>query len=80
MKSQSRTHPRVRHAACNAIGQMSSDFAPTLQKKCHEWVVPALMNAMMDSSCARVSAHAAAALINFCEDCPKQVSARDAML
>ncbi|EYC37804.1 hypothetical protein Y032_0765g2159 [Ancylostoma ceylanicum] len=66
-------HPRVRHAACNAIGQMSSDFAPTLQKKCHEWVVPALMNAMMDSSCARVSAHAAAALINFCEDCPKQI-------
>ncbi|KJH43174.1 HEAT repeat protein, partial [Dictyocaulus viviparus] len=30
-------HPRVRYAACNAIGQMSSDFAPTLQKKCHEW-------------------------------------------
>ncbi|VDK48515.1 unnamed protein product, partial [Cylicostephanus goldi] len=84
-------HPRVRYAACNAIGQMSSDFAPTLQKKCHEMVsfrykcvlifppvfdsdvVPALMNTMMDASCDRVSAHAAAALINFCEDCPKQI-------
>ncbi|VDP04123.1 unnamed protein product [Heligmosomoides polygyrus] len=78
-------HPRVRYAACNAIGQMSSDFAPTLQKKCHEyvmqglldsitaWVVPALMSTLLDSSCDRVSAHAAAALINFCEDCPKQI-------
>ncbi|KHJ95673.1 HEAT repeat protein [Oesophagostomum dentatum] len=66
-------HPRIRYAACNAIGQMSSDFAPTLQKKCHEMIVPALMNTMLDGSCARVSAHAAAALINFCEDCPKQI-------
>ncbi|PIO72356.1 HEAT repeat protein, partial [Teladorsagia circumcincta] len=66
-------HPRVRYAACNAIGQMSSDFAPTLQKKCHEWVVPALMNTLLDNTCDRVSAHAAAALINFCEDCPKQI-------
>ncbi|VDO65085.1 unnamed protein product [Haemonchus placei] len=66
-------HPRVRYAACNAIGQMSSDFAPALQKKCHEWVVPALMNTLLDNTCDRVSAHAAAALINFCEDCPKQI-------
>ncbi|WKY14632.1 hypothetical protein Q1695_000287 [Nippostrongylus brasiliensis] len=66
-------HPRVRYAACNAIGQMSSDFAPTLQKKCHEWVVPALMNTLLDATYDRVSAHAAAALINFCEDCPKQI-------
>uniref|UniRef100_A0A0K0D7F0 TOG domain-containing protein n=1 Tax=Angiostrongylus cantonensis TaxID=6313 RepID=A0A0K0D7F0_ANGCA len=66
-------HPRVRYAACNALGQMSSDFAPTLQKRCHELVVPALMTTILDVSCDRVSAHAAAALINFCEDCPKQI-------
>ncbi|VDM53893.1 unnamed protein product [Angiostrongylus costaricensis] len=76
-------HPRVRYAACNALGQMSSDFAPALQKRCHElvWlllvliyrVVPALMATILDVSCDRVSAHAAAALINFCEDCPKQI-------
>ncbi|KJH49786.1 HEAT repeat protein, partial [Dictyocaulus viviparus] len=36
-------------------------------------VVPALMATVLDSSCDRVSAHAAAALINFCEDCPKQI-------
>ncbi|KAJ1361139.1 hypothetical protein KIN20_020327 [Parelaphostrongylus tenuis] len=66
-------HPRVRYAACNALGQMSSDFAPTLQKRCHELVVPALLATILDGSCDRVSAHAAAALINFCEDCPKQI-------
>lgn len=33
-------HPRVRYAACNAIGQMCTDFEPTIQKKCHEKIVP----------------------------------------
>jgi len=31
-------HPRVRYAACNAIGQMSTDFAPTFEKKFHSQV------------------------------------------
>lgn len=26
-------HPRVRYAACNCIGQMATDFAPSFQKK-----------------------------------------------
>ena len=26
-------HSRVRYAACNALGQMASDFAPLFQKK-----------------------------------------------
>lgn len=29
-------HPRVRYAACNAVGQMATDFAPGFQKKFHE--------------------------------------------
>ena len=29
-------HPRVRYAACNALGQLANDFAPTLQTKYHE--------------------------------------------
>ena len=33
-------HPRVRYAVCNAIGQMCTDFAPTIQKKCPERIVP----------------------------------------
>ncbi|KAE9552189.1 hypothetical protein FO519_004604 [Halicephalobus sp. NKZ332] len=66
-------HPRVRYAACNAIGQMSSDFAPTLQKKCHEKVVPALLEHAVELSTPRVAAHALAATVNFAEDCPKNI-------
>uniref|UniRef100_A0A1I7YJ02 Importin-5 n=1 Tax=Steinernema glaseri TaxID=37863 RepID=A0A1I7YJ02_9BILA len=67
------SHPRVRYAACNAIGQMSTDFAPTLQKLCHAKVVPALLQTLNDLTSPRVSAHAGAALVNFSEDCPKNV-------
>lgn len=35
-------HPRVRYAACNAIGQMATDFAPTFQKKFHDKVTSRL--------------------------------------
>lgn len=66
-------HPRVRYAACNALGQMSTDFAPTLQKKCHAKVVNGLCALLVDLNYPRVSAHAGAALVNFSEDCPKSV-------
>uniref|UniRef100_A0A8C2X7F7 Karyopherin (importin) beta 3 n=1 Tax=Cyclopterus lumpus TaxID=8103 RepID=A0A8C2X7F7_CYCLU len=66
-------HPRVRYAACNAIGQMATDFAPTFQKKFHDKVISALLQTMEDQSNPRVQAHAAAALINFTEDCPKSL-------
>ncbi|NWR59070.1 IPO5 protein, partial [Bucorvus abyssinicus] len=95
-------HPRVRYAACNAIGQMATDFAPGFQKKFHEkasskiiiikvlnlcpfqklfllkintffQVIAALLQTMEDQGNQRVQAHAAAALINFTEDCPKSL-------
>ncbi|XP_070711530.1 importin-5 [Pempheris klunzingeri] len=66
-------HPRVRYAACNAIGQMATDFAPTFQKKFHDKVISSLLQTMEDQSNPRVQAHAAAALINFTEDCPKSL-------
>uniref|UniRef100_A0A670KJC7 Importin 5 n=1 Tax=Podarcis muralis TaxID=64176 RepID=A0A670KJC7_PODMU len=66
-------HPRVRYAACNAIGQMATDFAPGFQKKFHEKVIAALLQTMEDQGNQRVQAHAAAALINFTEDCPKSL-------
>ncbi|VDN92315.1 unnamed protein product [Brugia pahangi] len=69
------SHPRVRYAACNALGQMSSDFSPTLQKKCHEKVVNGLCTLLIDLNCPRVAAHAGAALVNFSEDCPKNIIA-----
>uniref|UniRef100_A0A7S3C1U5 TOG domain-containing protein n=1 Tax=Haptolina ericina TaxID=156174 RepID=A0A7S3C1U5_9EUKA len=64
-------HPRVRWAAINAVGQMSTDFGPELQEQLHETVVVALVVAM-DDPCKRVQAHAAAAVINFCEHCDRE--------
>lgn len=64
-------HPRVRWAAINTIGQMSTDFGPALQAKLHPCVLPALVGAM-DDGCKRVQAHAAAAVINFCEHCERK--------
>uniref|UniRef100_A0A914UJU1 TOG domain-containing protein n=1 Tax=Plectus sambesii TaxID=2011161 RepID=A0A914UJU1_9BILA len=66
-------HPRVRYAACNALGQMSSDFAPTLQKRCHQKVVPALLSLLDKLEHPRVAAHAGAAMVNFSEECPKAI-------
>ncbi|XP_023934112.1 importin-5 [Bicyclus anynana] len=66
-------HPRVRYAACNAVGQMSTDFAPVFEKKFHDKVVPGLLLVLDDTANPRVQAHAAAALVNFSEDCPKPI-------
>lgn len=64
-------HPRVRYAVCNAIGQMSTDFCPFLQKNFHEAVISSLLPLMDDASQPRVQAHAAAAMVNFCEEADK---------
>lgn len=69
-------HPRVRYAACNAIGQMSTDFAPIFEKKFHEHVVPGLLVVLDDVENPRVQAHAGAALVNFSEECPKAILTR----
>lgn len=64
-------HPRVRYAACHALGQMSTDFAPKIQSQFHKIIVPALMHCMDDVENPRVQAHAAAAVVNFAEDAQK---------
>ncbi|RDD39148.1 Importin-5 [Trichoplax sp. H2] len=66
-------HPRVRYAACNAIGQMSTDFAEYFQKKFHDKVLPQLLDLMDDIANPRVQAHACAALYHFCDDCPSHI-------
>lgn len=66
-------HPRVRYAACNAVGQLSTDFAPGFQKKFHARVIPGLLVVLEDTANPRVQAHAAAALVNFSDDCPKNI-------
>ncbi|XP_015439811.1 PREDICTED: importin-5 [Dufourea novaeangliae] len=66
-------HPRVRYAACNAVGQMSTDFAPIFEQKFHDKVIPGLLMVLDDNANPRVQAHAGAALVNFSEDCPKHI-------
>lgn len=67
------SHYRVRYAACNALGQMANDFSPSLQRKFHEKVIPALLLALDDFDTPRVQTHAGAALVNFSEQCPKTI-------
>jgi len=67
-------HPRVRHAACNALGQLATDFSILFQKKFHAKVMPGFLKLLMsDGAHPRVQAHAAAALVNFCEECPRKI-------
>ncbi|KAF2148970.1 ARM repeat-containing protein [Myriangium duriaei CBS 260.36] len=63
-------HSRVRWAACNALGQMSTDFKGTMQNKYHQVVLPNLIP-VLQSQEPRVASHAAAALVNFCEEAEK---------
>jgi importin-5 len=68
-------HPRVRHAACNAIGQMCTDFAPHIQNKFHARILPALISVLDDSSFLRVQTYGAAAMVNFSESAKKEAVA-----
>ena len=47
-------NPRVRWAAINAIGQLSTDLGPNLQINYHHLVLPALAGAMDDFQNPRV--------------------------
>jgi hypothetical protein len=55
------------HAAF--ASQLSTDFGPDLQNALHETVVPSLIAVMDDAANPRVQSHAAAAVINFTENC-----------
>ncbi|KAF8395944.1 hypothetical protein HHK36_019900 [Tetracentron sinense] len=66
-------HPRVRWAAINAIGQLSTDLGPELQVQYHQQVLPALAAAMDDFQNPRVQAHAASAVLNFSENCTPDI-------
>ncbi|KAK1281696.1 hypothetical protein QJS10_CPB22g01251 [Acorus calamus] len=66
-------HARVRWAAINAIGQLSTDLGPDLQMQYHQRVLPALASAMDDFQNPRVQAHAASAVLNFSENCTPEI-------
>lgn len=61
------SHPRVRWAACNAVGQMCTDFSGDIQEK-YTCRVLDILTPVLDAPEARVAAHAAAAFVNFCEN------------
>lgn len=60
-------NPRVRWAAANTAGQMSTDFGPKFQRNFHTEIIPRLAQLLDDTANPKVQSHAAAALVNFCE-------------
>lgn len=69
----SHPHARVQYACCNALGQMSTDFADIIQRTSGDRILPALISKLTSKSVPRVQAHAAAALVNFSEAATKEV-------
>ena len=59
-------HPRVRHAACQCLGQLCTDLEDAVQAAHPQEVFGALLRTLGAPE-ARVHSHAAAALINVCE-------------
>ncbi|KAI0253631.1 armadillo-type protein [Lactifluus subvellereus] len=59
-------YPRVRYAACHCIGQLCTDLEEVIQAQYHQQIFAALIPTLEVPE-PRVHAHAAAALINFCE-------------
>lgn len=66
-------HARVQYSTCNALGQISTDFADVIQKTAGDRIVPALISRLTVQTVPRVQAHAAAALVNFSENATKEV-------
>ncbi|KAF9445877.1 ARM repeat-containing protein [Macrolepiota fuliginosa MF-IS2] len=60
------SHPRVRHAACQCVGQLCTDLEEVMQERYHQQLFSVLIPTLEDPE-PRVHSHAAAALINFCE-------------
>ncbi|KZT38421.1 ARM repeat-containing protein [Sistotremastrum suecicum HHB10207 ss-3] len=59
-------HPRVRWAAAQCIGQLCTDLEELIQELHYEEILNVLIRSL-EAPEPRVHAHAAAALINFCE-------------
>ncbi|GAB4851477.1 Importin-5 [Ancistrocladus abbreviatus] len=72
-KAFQHSHPRVRWAAVNAIGQLCTDFGPDLLTTFHNVIIPALTAALDDFQNPRLQAHAASAVQNFSETCTAEV-------
>ncbi|CAL1712081.1 unnamed protein product [Somion occarium] len=65
-------HPRVRYAACQCIGQLCTDLEEVIQEQYHQQLLNVLIHTL-EAPEPRVHAHAAAALINFCEGVERDI-------
>jgi hypothetical protein len=68
----SHQHPRVRHAAFNAVRQIAEDHEPYIQQNHHGAILPAIATALDDTN-IRVATSAAAAFVSFGEELDKEV-------
>ncbi|KAF8957965.1 armadillo-type protein [Flammula alnicola] len=60
------SHPQARYAACQCVCQLCTDLEEIIQRRFHRNLFAVLIPALEDPE-PRVHAHAASALINFCE-------------
>lgn len=60
-------NPRVKFAACNAMGQMATDFAPIIQEHYHAVFMNGVLPLLDMAQFPRLQAHGAAALVNFAD-------------
>ncbi|KJE88836.1 hypothetical protein CAOG_00415 [Capsaspora owczarzaki ATCC 30864] len=58
-------NPRVRFGACNAIGQMATDFAPIIQEQYAQLFMNGVLPLLDETSFPRLQGHGSAALVNF---------------
>ncbi|OAP54042.1 hypothetical protein AYL99_11802 [Fonsecaea erecta] len=65
-------HPRVQFAGCSALGQMTTDFAGPMGEKDHQVVLTTVIP-VLEARESGGQAHAAAALVNFCEEAEKSM-------
>mmetsp|Transcript_58138 Transcript_58138/g.66994 ORF Transcript_58138/g.66994 Transcript_58138/m.66994 type:complete len:1102 (-) Transcript_58138:178-3483(-) len=66
-------NPKIRYAALHAIGQLAEDCAPEFQSRFPELIVPPLLE-KLDDEVPRVQGHVLAALTNFFENSPKEIT------
>jgi len=60
------SHPHVRYAACQCVGQLCTDLQEIIQER-YGGQLFAVLILTLEAPEPRVRSHAAAALINFCE-------------
>ena len=69
----SSSHPRVRYAAVECVGQLALDFKPHLQEQSHEQCFSALLPCLTSVDWPRVQCMTAIAYYNLCVDLEESV-------